>query len=392
MALTEMSVRKAAPREKTYQLTDGGGLALWVYPSGAKSWRLRYWENGKEKKRTLGEYPLFSLKEAREWRDEARKALALGKVPFADKKPVQKDFGAWAEEWWAGHRKTLRSDKNIKTMDARLRSYILPALGAKDPAAITPAELADFVKLLGSTGRLETAHRVRDMLRQIFRYIFEAHAIEHNPVYELRGILPQRHAVHHPSITEPAGIAVLRDNIRAFHGTVTIKAALLFSLYTFARPGEIRHCEWGEIDLQAAEWHIPAEKMKAGVKHIVPLSRQAIEAIEMMRPLSFAFGRYVFPAPRCYDGSRPYCDGAINQAFVRCMGYEKHEMTSHGFRSMASTRLNESGLWGYDAIEAQLAHSSADRVRGAYNYARYMQERRRMMQWWADYIDGLSAN
>lgn len=391
MALSELAVRKAQPKEKVYVLADEGGLALWVWPTGKKTWRIRYWIDGKERKRSLGEYPIFSLKEAREWRDSVRKDISMGKQPFAELKTVERTFGDYALEWWAEHKTTLSNKKNIKTTDSRVRGYIIPAFGAKQPADITPGELADFVKLIGSTGKKETANRVQDILRQIFRYIFELHVIERNPVLDITGVVPRGKVKHHPSITEPAEIAELRNKINAFHGTLTVKLAMLFSMYTFARPCEVRFCEWREIDFAAAEWHLPPGKMKAREKHIVPLSRQAIEVLKTMKPFSFSYDKYVFPAPRCYDGTKPYSDAAINQTITKRLKYPPRTMTAQGFRSMACTRLNESGLWHWDAIEAQLAHSEGNRVRKAYNYARYMQERREMMQWWADYIDGLKT-
>lgn len=393
MALSELAVRKAQPRDKLYLMPDEDGLVLCVWPSGTKIWRLRYWVNGKEKKKSIGEYPLLSLKDARCKRDEVRRAILEGRDPFP-KENIQcggKTFEDYAMAWWNERRNRLTNAKNIQTMEHRLKAYILPTFGGCAPAAITASELAEFIKTFAASGKLETTHRTLDMIRQIFRYAIEAGALEHNPALDIRGILPRRTPVHHPSVTEPEKIAVLRDRIRASNCYPVIKYAMLFSLYTFARPGEIRFCEWKEINWDAREWHIPAEKMKSGVKHIVPLSRQALEILEAMKPISLHWGKYVFTSVRCYDGSKVYSDMAINEAMIKRLGYKPREVSAHGFRSTASTCLNESGLWHWDAIEAQLAHSGSDRVRKAYNYARYMQERREMMQWYADYIDGLKS-
>lgn len=390
--MSELSVRKSQPKEKPYVLKDDGGLMLLVWPSGKKTWRLRYWVEGRERKKTLGDYPLVSLKEARDKRDSVRKALLDGNDFFKKtSSKVEHSFGEYALEWWDGHKKELHNAKNIKTMEHRVKAYIIPAFSGRDCRSITAPEVSDFAKRMGSTGRLETAHRTVDILRQIFRYVIEEHGMESNPVLEMRGVLERRSPEHHPSVVAPEEIALLRDRIRSFKGTITIKNAMLFSLYTFARPGEVRHCEWNEINFDKAEWHIPAEKMKAGEKHIVPLSKQALAALEEMKPLSQLYGRHVFPAPRCCDGGKPYADNAINKALIKGCKYEKRTVSAHGFRSTASTVLNESGLWHWDAIEAQLAHSGGDRVRKAYNYARYLAERREMMQWYADYIDTQTA-
>lgn len=393
MALSELAVRKAQPQDKLYLMPDENGLVLCVWPSGTKVWRLRCWINGKEKKKSIGTYPLLSLKGARAKRDEVRRAILEHKDPFMQTvaRNGNKSFGDFAHEWWNEHKEKLTNAKNIQTMEHRLKAYILPTFGGRAPQSITASELAEFAKTFAASGKIETTHRTLDMIRQIFRSAIEAGALDHNPVLDIRGILPRRTPVHHPSITEPEGIAVLRDRIRTSNCYPVIKNAMLFSLYTFARPGEVRFCEWKEINWDACEWHIPAGKMKAGVKHIVPLSRQALEILEAMKPISLHWGKYIFTAIRCYDGSKVYSDMAINKALVERLGYKPREVSAHGFRSTASTCLNESGLWHWDAIEAQLAHSGSDRVRKAYNYARYMQERREMMQWYADYIDGLKA-
>lgn len=368
MALTELAVRKAAPKEKIYILADSNGLGLMVRPSGEKSWVFRYDVPTADKKRhakkkILGPYPLVSLADARARRDEARKSL-LDKVdPFAKVERSGGVFDDLALEWWAIHQKELRNKKNIDTMDSRIRAYIIPAFSGRNPKEITALELLDFVKAIEKTGKIETAHRTLDILRAIFRYIMvEKRLIQHNPVYELRGLVAPRKQEHFPSITEPAGIAVLRDKIKNYRGCVSIRCAMLFSLYTFPRPANCRFCEWKEIDFENKEWRIPGEKMKNGIKHIVPLSRQAIEVLQEMKKFSGCYNKLVFPAARCYDGSKPFSDATMNKAFIRQMGYPPRTVTGHGFRSTASTRLNESGLWTADAIEHQLAHSGDDRV------------------------------
>jgi len=397
LALTELAVRKAAARDKVYTMADSHGLGLAVYPSGEKSWVFRYdvpSSDGKRhpKKKILGPYPLLSLSDARIRRDAARKTLLDGIDPFVKSGPGKGVFDELALEWWNQHKLTLKNTKNVQTMEHRIKAYIIPAFSGREPASIQPIELLDFIREIEKTGRIETAHRTANILSQIFGYIFaEKHLVPRNPILDIRGQIEPRKQIHHPSITKPEGVAVLRDKIKNYRGCASIRCAMLFSLYTFARPGEVRHCEWSEINWETSEWHIPAEKMKAGVKHIVPLSKQVLEILKEMKKHSFVYGKYVFPAERCYDGSKPYSDNTLNKAFVRQMGYPPQTVTAHGFRSTASTLLNESGLWNYDAIEHQLAHSGDDRVRKAYNYAEFIVERRRMMQWYADYVDELKA-
>ncbi|MEG1837583.1 MAG: tyrosine-type recombinase/integrase [Synergistaceae bacterium] len=391
MGLSEMSVRNSKPKEELYFLKDDNGLFLEVWPNGRKTWRLRYWVGGKERKKTLGPYPLLSLKEARERRDEARKSLLNGIDPFSKAIAPAYVFDTLAMEWWQEHKKTLRSAKNIQTMEHRITAYIIPVFKGRDPQTITSHELLDMVEAIENKGKIETAHRTLDILRQIFRYILRKRLIDRNPAMDLRGLIEPRKQEHHPSLTEPRDIARLRDKIKGYSGGDTVRNAMLYSLYTFARPGEVRHAEWKEINWETKEWHIPAIKMKAGVKHIVPLSEQAILILEEQKKISFKNGNYIFPAVRSSDGKKTYSDATINKAFIRQMGYPPRTVTAHGFRSTASTRLNESGLWSIDAIEHQLAHSGNDRVRKAYNYAKYLPERRKMMQWYADYIDGLKA-
>jgi len=248
MSLTELAVRKAVPREKPYFMKDEDGLSLIVWPSGEKTWQLRYWvkdhpddKKSRERRKTLGPYPLITLKEARERRDEARKSLLDGIDPFAKSAPSVYVFEALALEWWSEHKLILRNAKNIQTMEHRIKSYIIPEFQGRDPKSITSLELLDMVKAIEKTGKVETAHRTLDILRQIFSYIMlQKRLIERNPVLDLRGLIAPRAQVHHPSITEPAGIAELRDKIKNYRGCESIRCAMLFSLYTFARPGEVR--------------------------------------------------------------------------------------------------------------------------------------------------------
>jgi integrase len=234
-------------------------------------------------------------------------------------------------------------------------------------------------------GAIETAHRARESCGQILRYAIATARAERDIAADLRGALRPSVATHHASITEPKAIGALLRDLTAYKGSPVTKAALQLAPLVFLRPGELRHAEWTEIDLDKAEWRIAADKMKARVQHIVPLSKQAVSVLRELRPIT-GEGRYAFPSVRTPD--RPMSENTVNAA-LRRLGYERDEMTGHGFRSMASTLLNENA-WNRDAIERQLAHGERDAVRAAYNYAEFLPERRKMMQWWADYLDNLA--
>ncbi|MGH8471735.1 MAG: tyrosine-type recombinase/integrase [Gammaproteobacteria bacterium] len=387
--LTDIAIKAGKPRERPYKLFDAGGLYLIVSPSGGRWWRLNYVCGGAHKTLSLGTYPLVALKQAREKRDDLRRLLANGVDPGAVRKAAKRSgdgaFEALTREWHAKHRHAWTSGHADRIL-ADLSKNVFPWLGGQPPADITPAELLAVLRRIEARGALETAHRVLSDCGRVFRYAIATGRAERDVAADLRGALPPTRPVRHAAITEVKAIGGLLRALDGYEGQFITRCALRLAPLLFVRPGELRAAEWREFDLEAAEWRIPTQRMKMRQVHIVPLARQALAILRELYPLT-GHGCYVFPSLR--TGSRPLSENTLNAA-LRRLGYDKHTMTSHGFRSMASTVLNESG-WHHDAIERQLAHSPKDKVRATYNYAEYLPERRRLMQWWADYLDGLRA-
>ncbi len=401
MALTELQIKNLKPADKQQKLSDSGGLQLLVHPNGSKYWRLAYRFNGKQKVMAMGVYPIVTLAHARTKRDEAKALLANGEDPGERvtkkaKKAViieaQKIeaiaenllFESVATEWHTKHApnwKRSHADKII----GRLRADVFPWIGKRPMNEINPPELLSVLRRIEARGALETAHRVLANCGQIFRYAVATGRAERNQAADLKGALPPVNGVHFASITEPKDIGELLRKIDGYKGGLITRSALAIAPLVFVRPGELRHAEWCEINFDAALWTIPADKMKMKRTHLVPLSVQAIEILKDIQPLTGA-GKYVFAG--AYDLNRPMSENTVNKA-LRTLGYDtKTQMTGHGFRSMASTLLNEQG-YNRDAIEMQLAHSENDSVRGAYNRAQYLPERIKMMQSWSDYLMGL---
>lgn len=384
MALSDVQIRKLQPKEKPYMLRDEDGLYLEVVPGGGKYWRLRFWSEGKERKKSLGVYPEVSLKNARERRNEAKALLTKGIDPFRNGIGSANTFENVAREWLDKQVVPVRAKNHTRTVVSRLQRLVFPYIGAKEISDVTASDLLDLLRRIEDRGAFETAHRTLQICGQVFRYGIASGRANVDPSGALRGALMPVNERHHPTITEPEQIGALLRAIDGLNGGEVVKAALKLAALTFVRPGELRHAEWNEIDLDAAEWRIPPEKMKMRKLHVVPLSRQAVSVFREIRQLTGS-SRYVFPTVRSFD--RPMSDGTVLAA-LRRMGYSQDEMTGHGFRSMASTLLNENG-WPADAIERQLAHVERDGVRAAYNYAEHLEVRRKMMQWWADYLEAL---
>ena len=390
--LTDTKVRTIKPAEKPKKLFDGGGLFLLVTPTGGKLWRLKYRFGGIEKLLALGAYPQTSLADARQKRDDAR-ALMLNGVDPRDIKKAQKAAGAQenetfeviAREWHTKFSASWAASHSNKII-RRFELYVFPWLGDRQIKSITAPDLLTVLRRIEAKGTLDTAHRTRQNCGQVFRYAVATGRAERDPSADLRGAIPPASGKHMATITDPKEIAGLLRSIDDYRGSIVTRCALQLAPLFFVRPGELRHAEWSEFNLDAAEWRIPAEKMKAGVLHIVPLSRQALGVLREIHPLT-GHGRYVFPSPR--TDSRPMSSNAILSA-LRRMGFAKDEMSGHGFRSMASTLLNEQG-WNRDAIERQLAHAERNSVRAAYNYAEFMSERKKMMQAWSDYLFAIKA-
>jgi integrase len=393
MPLTDTVIRKAGPGPKPIRLFDAGGLYLEVAPSGGKWWRLKYRFAEKEKRLSLGVYPEVSLKEARLKRDDARRLLANGVDPSAQRQvsksalveSATNSFETIAREWFAKFSQgwvESHSDKIIR----RLERDVFPWLGARPVNTITAAELLTALRRIESRGALETSHRAMQNCGQVFRYAVATGRAERDPTADLRGALPPVKEKHHASVKDPKAIGALLRAIDGYQGSLITKCALRLAPLLFVRPGELRKAEWTELNLDGAEWRIPAERMKMREQHIVPLSAQAVAILRELHALTGG-RRYVFPGAR--TNGRPMSENTVN-AGLRRLGYAKDEMTGHGFRSIASTLLNEQG-WHRDAIERQLAHAERNNIRAAYNFAEHLPERRKMMQAWSDYLDGLKA-
>ena len=390
MPLTNTAIRNAKPRVKRYRLFDSQGLYIEVAPSGGKWWRLKYRILGKEKRLSLGVYPEVSLKDAREKRDQARRSLSEGADPIEARKLQSiadgASFEAVAREWFIKFAPGW-SESHANRILRRLENDVFPWLGYRSIDQIDPPELLKVIRRIESRGALETAHRAIRNCGQVFRYAVATGRAERDPTTDLNGALPPARSRHYPTITDPEAIGDLLRAIDGYQGSPITRAALRLAPLVFVRPGELRHAEWPDINLKCAEWRIPPEKMKHRRIHLVPLSRQAITILKELQ-LRTGHGQYLFPGRR--SPRRPMSENTINAA-LRNLGYDKNQMTGHGFRSMASTLLNEQGCWHPDAIERQLAHVERNNVRAAYNYAEYLDERRRMMQAWADYLESLNC-
>lgn len=390
MPLSDTAIRNAQARQKAYKLADGGGLTLLVNPNGSKWWRLRYRIDGREKMLSVGIYPDVSLKRARERRDEARRLIADSIDPslqrHAEKSARGNTLEAIANEWLALQQRRLAA-VTLSKRRWMLESFIIPALGSRPIAQITASQLLTTLRKVEARGTHETAHRVKQTCGQILRYAVATGRAERDITADLRGALAPVVSKNHAAITEPARIGELLRAIDGYSGQPATLYALQLAPLVFVRPGELRAAEWTEFDLDAGEWRIPAERMKMGEQHIVPLSSQASEILKSLLKLTGS-GCYLFPSLR--GGARPMSENTVNAA-LRRLGYSNEEMTGHGFRSLASTCLNEQG-WHPDLIELQLAHAERNKVRAAYNRAQRLTERRKMMQAWADYLDGLRAS
>ena len=395
MPITHVAVVNAKPREKPYRLFDGRGLYLEISPSGGRWWRFKYRFDGKEKRLSLGVYPDVSLKEARDHLDDVRRKLRAGIDPGEERKiqgkvfqapPSGATFETVAREWFAKHSPAWapgHGDKIIR----RLELNIFPWLGAKPIADIKPLELLGTVQRTEQRGANETAHRALQNCGRVFRYAVATGRAERDISRDLLGALAPVVERHHASIVEPKAVGALLRAIDGYAGSLVVRCALRLAPLVFVRPGELRMAEWDEFNLDAEEWRIPAARMKMRAPHFVPLSTQAVEILRELHPLT-GDKRFVFPGERSRD--RAMSNNTVNAA-LRRLGYSSEQMTGHGFRSMASTLLNEQG-WHPDAIERQLAHQEQNEIRAAYNYAKHLPERRKMMQAWSDYLYRLRAS
>ncbi|MGO1073733.1 tyrosine-type recombinase/integrase [Lysobacter sp. CA199] len=390
--LTDTRVRQAKADAKPYNLYDTAGLYVTIATTGAKWWRLKFQHAGKEKRMGLGAYPEVSLAEARSRRDAARAVVRDGRDPAAERKGERQraalsaatTFKAVAEEWLDKQRQRLAAVTQAKA--EWLLGMAYAGFGARPIAEIAAPEVLAMLRGIEARGTHETASRVKQRIGQVFRYAIATGRAERDPTADLRGALTPVVSKSRAAVTHPDDVAVLLRALYAYEGQPTTCAALKLAPLLFARPGNLRAMEWCELDLDAEEpeWRIPAGKMKMRDEHVVPLPTQAVAILRALHALT-GRGPYCFPGLR--TAGRPMSENTVNAA-LRRLGFDKDTMTGHGFRAMASTRLNEMG-WSPDVIERQLAHAERNKVRAAYNRAQYLGERRKMMQAWADCLDRL---
>lgn len=392
MALTNTAVLNAKPESKQRKLADEKGLFLLIHPNGSKYWRLKYRVGGKEKLLALGVYPDVSLADARVRRDEARKLLANGADPGEVKKATKaagaakaaNSFEVVAREWYAKNKAAWNSGHGDRII-RRLERDIFPWIGSKPIADLTAPDLLSTVRRIESRGALETAHRALQNCGQVLRYAVATGRALRDVSVDLKGAMPSPKETHLAAVTEPTKVAPMLRAFDGYSGSFVTKCALRLAPLVFVRPGELRKAEWADIDLEAAEWRYIVTK--TDTPHLVPLSRQAVEILKELQPLT-GQGKYVFPSARTSE--RPMSDNAVLSA-MRRMNISKDEMTGHGFRAMARTILDEVLGVRPDFIEHQLAHAVRDPNGRAYNRTAHLPERRKMMQLWADYLDRLKA-
>lgn len=390
MPLTDIAIRTAKPTEKLQKLFDGNGLYLAISTTGNKSWRMKYRFQGKEKLLTFGPYPEISLKDAREACADARKMLRNGEDPSEAKKSAEASknntFEAIAKEW-IEKQKEVWAPQYYKKIMQRLSANIFPHIGNRQISDISPPQLLEVLRKIENRGASYQANRVRETCSLIYRYAIATGRAERDAAADLRGAFKAHVSTPRPAITSPHEVGALMRAIYGYDGHFVTKCGLQILALTFLRPGEVRHGTWEEIDFEEKPWRIPAKRMKMRLDHVVPLSNQACDVLQDLLEVT-GNGKYLFPSLRSPE--RVISDVTFLAA-LRRMGYEKSEMCAHGFRSMASTILNEQG-YPADAIEKQLAHNPSNKIRGIYNRAEYLPERRKMMQEWADFLDSLRTN
>jgi integrase len=395
MALTDIAIKNAKSREKPYKMGDSLGLFLLVQPSGGKLWRLKYRVEGREKKLSLGAYPDVSLSEARRRRDEARALLSAGKDPSREKKRDKLRSRLQAGELFRDiaaeycEKRKRDGQKGWSPATVKRSEYLLsllrPSIGGLPIAEIEPADVLGALRAIEGKGNLESARRTLQLASAVFRYAVATARLTSDPTRDLRGALTAPTVTHYGAVTDAKKAGELLRAIDGYEGQGFTKIALQIAPHVFVRPGELRHAEWEEIDLEAAVWTIPPGKMKMRKPHTVPLSRQVVALLSDLHTVTGPAG-YVFPSIR--TRTRPMSENTLN-AGLRRLGYSTNEMTAHGFRAMASTLLNESGKWSPDAIERALAHGDSNKVRAAYHRGAHWKERVEMSQWWSDYLDQL---
>ncbi len=391
--LSRAQIEATLPGDKPRRIYDGRGMYLEIMPNGSRWWRFKYRYAEKEKRVSLGVYPEISIDVARERLDKARKLLYEGIDPCAHRQQMKavallgsgSSFETIANEWFAINLPRWVEGHSSK-IKARLENDVFPWLGKRPIPDITPPELLATIRRIESRGTIETAHRAMMNCSQVFRFAVATGRASRDITVDLRGALRPAVARHHASVTDPKAVGELLRAINSYSGSFITRCALRLLPLVFVRPGELRMAEWTEVNFEAAEWRIPATRMKGRRLHIVPLARQAVEILQEIKPKTGHL-QYVFPGE--YHRRRPMSNNTLNTA-LRRLGYSNDQMTAHGFRSIASTLLNEQG-WDNEAIERQLAHVEGNAVKTAYNYAQHLPLRRKMMHAWADYLESLCS-
>lgn len=408
MPLTDTKVKNAKPLDKEYKLTDGFGMFLRVIPKGSKYWQMAYRFDGKQKIFSIGVYPAVSLADARQRRDEARRLLAHGIDPNAKKQAEVKElkakrdktrcFTVVAKAWFAT--KTKWSKDYGDSVWKRLETYVFPAIGDKDVAELDTRDLLVPVKKVEALGYLEVAMRIQQYITAILRHAVQQKLIRHNPAYDMEGAVQKAQTEHRPAL-ELEEIPQLLKKISEYKGRRLTILAIQLNLMIFIRSSELRFGRWAEIDFKSKLWVIPEQReeienvkystrgAKMRRKHFVPLCKQAMKILKEIRQLTYEEGHddaLIFTG--CYDSFKPMSENTINKA-LRNMGYDtKQDICGHGFRTLACSALIESGLWSEDAVELQMSHKESNSVRAAYTHkAKHLDQRRLMLQWWADFLD-----
>ena len=404
LILSNATIKAIKNNDPRRRLSDGDGLYLRLFVNGGShAWRFDYTFDGRRNTLSLGTYPTTTLSAARQKAEEARRVVDRGVDPSQLRKaarakiverreaatraeaglPPVDSFEAVAREWYeknAPNWAATHSEKIIR----RLERDVFPWIGKKPVASIRPADLLELLRRVESRGAIETTHRVQQNCSQVFRYAVATGRAESDPSRDLRGALTPWKPEHYATLTDPREVGRLLRDIESYEGSFATKCAMKLAPMLFVRPGELRRAEWSELDLDKAEWRIPAAKMKGRVMHIVPLAKQAVRILAELKPLTDR-SAWVFPGVR--TNGEPMSDNTINAA-LRRLGYDRTTLTAHGFRGMASTMLHEQG-WASDVIERQLSHAERNSVKAAYNHAEHLPARRKMMQAWADYLDKL---
>ncbi|EMO9493936.1 integrase arm-type DNA-binding domain-containing protein [Raoultella ornithinolytica] len=411
MSLTDIKAKNAKPLEKEYKLTDGFGMFLRVTPKGSKYWQMAYRFEGKQKLFSIGVYPAVSLSDARQRRDEARRLLAQGIDPNAKKQAEVKElkakrdntrsFRTVAKAWFST--KTKWSDDYGDAVWKRLETYVFPVIGDKDVAELDTGDLLVPVKKVEALGYLEVAMRIQQYITAILRHAVQQKLIRHNPAYDMEGAVQKPQTEHRPAL-ELEEIPQLLNKIAEYKGRRLTILAIQLNLMIFIRSSELRFARWSEIDFKSKLWVIPEQReaienvkhstrgAKMKRKHFVPLCKQAMKILKEIRQLTYEEGQddgLIFTG--CYDSFKPMSENTINKA-LRNMGYNtKQDICGHGFRTLACSALIESGLWSEDAVELQMSHKESNSVRAAYTHkAKHLDQRRLMLQWWADFLDANS--